>query len=188
MRRRRPQLVATAEGIALAVLSGYVGTKAMEPVSQKLYELESVADRAREDAARPGPPYRIAVEKLASLSGLHLDDAQLVRAALVLHYGLAVSLAPVYMLLRRAAKRGPVTAALVTGSAMSLVADELMTPAFGFSAPNLEYPLATHLRGIVAHLSFGLVVAAVNETAWWLLGHQPHMKTATTRDRRDSQR
>lgn len=63
---------------------------------------------------------------------------------------------------------------------MSVVADELMTPAFGFSAPNLDYPLITHLRGIAAHLVFGLAVTAVTAltavtavTAWTLRGRRP---------------
>ena len=49
---------------------------------------------------------------------------------------------------------------------MSIIADELMAPAFGFSAPNLEYPLSTHIRGFAAHLVFGLAVAASVETGW----------------------
>lgn len=44
------------EDLAIAWVAGAVGTKAMEPVSMKLYELESEQDRARENAARPGPP------------------------------------------------------------------------------------------------------------------------------------
>jgi hypothetical protein len=52
---------AAAEDLAVAAVAGYLATKAMEPVSEELYELESDTDRAREDAARPGPPYRIAL-------------------------------------------------------------------------------------------------------------------------------
>ncbi len=37
--------------LALATAASYVGTRAMEPVSMKLYEWEPAADRAREDAA-----------------------------------------------------------------------------------------------------------------------------------------
>jgi len=60
----------------VAALAGYLATKAMEPVSEKLYELESDTDRAREDAARPGPPYRIAAEKITRLIGVRLDAQQ----------------------------------------------------------------------------------------------------------------
>lgn len=52
---------------------------------------------------------------------------------------------------------------------MSLVADELIAPALGFTAPNRDYPLVTHARGVAAHLVFGLVVAAATEAGWSLL-------------------
>jgi hypothetical protein len=156
--------------LALATVASYVGTKAMEPVSMKLYERESAADREREDAVRPGPPYRTAAEKITTALGVELTDEQLDRLSLVLHYGLAAQWAPLYPLLRRRAGWSAPAAGLATGAAMSVVADELMTPAFGFSAPNLDYPLSTHLRGLVAHLVFGLAVAATVETGWGLAG------------------
>jgi hypothetical protein len=56
---------------------------------------------------------------------------------------------------------------------MSLIVDEGLTPALRFSAPNRAYPLATHLRGFVAHLAYGLTVAAVTETAWKLTRRRP---------------
>ncbi len=43
----------------------------MEPVSSRLYELESEQDRRREDEARPGMPYAIAARKTADLVGDH---------------------------------------------------------------------------------------------------------------------
>ncbi len=159
--------------LALAPVAGYVGTKVMEPVSSRLYELESEHDRRREDEARPGMPYAIAARKAADLVGLRLSDRQHERLALAFHYGLAVQWAPLYPLLRRRTSLGPVAAGLATGAAMSLVADEMMTPALGFSAPNRAYPLSTHLRGFVAHLVFGLGVAAVTETGWRLLRQRP---------------
>jgi hypothetical protein len=51
---------------------------------------------------------------------------------------------------------------------MSLLVDEGMTPLLGFSAPNRDYPLSTHIRGFAAHLAFGLGVAATAETLYWL--------------------
>ncbi len=62
---------------------------------------------------------------------------------------------------------------LATGAAMSLIADEAMTPLLGFSAPNSAYPLSTHLRGFVAHLVFGLAVAATTEAVWAARGRRP---------------
>jgi uncharacterized membrane protein YagU involved in acid resistance len=153
---------------ALGLISGYVGTKLMEPVSMKLYELESDADRMREDQVRPGPPYQIAAQKIAAFVGLTLSQQQLEKAGLLFHYGLGMSWGPVYLLVRRKSSLSPVAAGILTGAAMSLLVDEGLTPALGFSAPNSAYPLSTHVRGFVAHLTFGLGVAATAELIRWL--------------------
>lgn len=89
------------------------------------------------------------------------------------HYGLAVSWAPVYALIRRTTLIGPVSAGLASGAAMSLIVDEGLTPMLGFSAPNRDYPLITHARGFAAHLAFGLAVAAVTEATWCLTRRRP---------------
>ena len=161
------------QDVILGAACGYRATRVMEPVSAKLYELESDHDRAREDAARPGPPDRIAAQKITELVGLHLSAPALDKAALGFHYGLAISWTPVYQLLRRTTRLGPVAAGLATGASMSLLADEGMTGALGFSAPNRAYPLCTHLRGLAARLVFGVAVAAVTETGWLLLRRRP---------------
>jgi hypothetical protein len=120
---------ATGEDLGVGALAGYLGTKIMEPVSQKLYELEPAQARAHEDAARPGgSPYRIAAAQTAKLFGLDLSQKQLDWAGLLFHYGLAVSWAPLYALLRRTTPMRPVTAGLTLGTAMSLIVDEAITP------------------------------------------------------------
>ncbi len=167
------KLSSLIEDVAVTSAAGYMGTRAMEPVSMKLYELESAADREREDAVRPGPPYEIAAKKIAGLVGVTLQGKALTRASLAAHYGLALSWSPLYLLLRRTTSLPPVVAGLGTGAAMSVIADEWMTPALGFSAPNRAYPLATHLRGVIAHLVFGLGVAATTEALWAARGRRP---------------
>ncbi|MDI3196249.1 DUF1440 domain-containing protein [Pseudarthrobacter sp. AL07] len=139
----------------------------------KLYELESAQDRAREDAARPGPPSELAAKKIFGAAGIVLEGKALERASMFMHYGLALSWSPLYVLLRRRTGMGMVGAGLLTGTAMSLIADEIMTPLAGFSAPNRAYPLVTHLRGFAAHQVFGLTVAATCEALWALRGRRP---------------
>lgn len=151
--------------LAIAPLAGYVGTKVMEPVSMSLYQLEPESDRNQEDAVRPGAPYRIAAQKTLDALGVHLEGEALERAALVFHYGLAIGWASTYSLVRRTTSMNPITAGLACGAAMSLLVDEWMTPALGFSAPNNRYPMSTHLRGFAAHIVFGLAIAAVTEMA-----------------------
>ncbi len=155
--------------VGIGLIGGYVGTKVMERASMTLYQWESEEARRQEDAVRPGPPYELAARKITGLLGLRLSDQQIQTVGTVLfHYGLGMSWGPVYTRLRRRTGLNPVAAGLSTGAAMSLIVDEGLTPVLGFSAPNRAYPLVTHLRGVLAHLVFGLGVAATAETITWL--------------------
>ncbi|MEU4592281.1 MULTISPECIES: DUF1440 domain-containing protein [Micromonospora] len=167
------RLTETIKDLAVAPAAGYAATKVMDPISMTLYQLESDADRKREDAARPGLPYEIAVAMTLRLLGVDLHGTARQRAGMAFHYGLAISWAPVYTLLRRTTRLNPVLAGLASGAAMSLIVDEGITPALRFSAPTGSTPIATHLRGFVAHLAYGLALAAVTETAWALTRRRP---------------
>lgn len=155
--------------VGVGIIGGYVGTRAMERVSMKLYELESEEDREREEEVRPGPPFYVAAKKTTEALGMELSEEQLHNLATYgFHYGLGVCWGPTYAFLRRWMDLDPVSAGLLSGAAMSLVVDEGMTPLLGFSAPNRAYPLATHLRGFATHLAFGLGVALTAEALRWL--------------------
>lgn len=151
------------------MIGGYVGTKIMERVSMKLYELESEEDRKREEEVRPGPPYEIAARKTTNALGIELPEEQIQALAMYgFHYGLGMGWGPTYTFLRRWTDLNPVSAGLLAGASLSLLIDEGMTPLLGFSAPNRDYPLSTHLRGFAAHLVYGLGVAVAAETLYRL--------------------
>jgi hypothetical protein len=164
---------AVVADMVTAGVAGYAGTKVMEQVSMALYKAESPRIQAKEDALRPGPPYQVAAKKTAAAIGVKLSDKAVERGGMAFHYGLAISWVPLYGVLRRRAQWGGPLAAVVTGAAMSAVADETLTPLLGFSAPNRAYPLATHARGVAAHLVFGAAVGALSETVWALTGRRP---------------
>lgn len=153
----------------VATAAGYAGTKAMEPVASKLMEFEPEEDQEREREVRPGPPFVLAADNLATrVAGIDPDEDTRQKAGMAFHYLAGLTWAPVYQLLRRRTGMNPVTAGLATGASMWLILDETITPAIGASAPNRDYPLATHLRGFAAHLAFGLAVAATTELVWKL--------------------
>ncbi len=155
--------------VGTGMIGGYVGTQVMEQVSIKLYELEPKEDRKREEEVRPGPPFYVAAKKTSDALGIELSEEQLQNLAMYgFHYGLGMGWGPTYNFLRRGTDLSPVSAGLLSGALMSLVVDEGMTPLMGFSAPNRDYPLSTHLRGFAAHLAFGLGVAATAEVIRWL--------------------
>ena len=81
-------------------------------------------------------------------------------AGTAVHYGFGAFLGAVYgaaVEIRPAAGAGFGTA---YGAAVSLVADEMAMPAFGFTPPAPEVPMSAHLRGFVSHLVFGAALEA----------------------------
>lgn len=159
--------------LAISFAAAYMGTGVMEQFNAIAYnKLESEEDRKQEEAVRPGPPPWVAAEKISGWLGVDLNEDQLNQAGYALHYLLPTSWVPLYMALRRRTSMRPFPAGLAMGAAMSLIADEGMTPLLGFSAPNRAYPRSTHIRAFVAHLVFGVSAGVVVEGAWRLVDDQ----------------
>lgn len=62
---------------------------------------------------------------------------------------------------------------IAADKAASAIVDETLTPLLGFSAPNRVYPLVNHLRGLLAHLAFGVATAGVTAAGSALPHHRP---------------
>jgi len=56
---------------------------------------------------------------------------------------------------------GLILPALIFGSTLFVVADEVAVPAFGFSGKPIEFPLSSHLYGLASHLVYGVSVEIV---------------------------
>ena len=150
-------------GAAAGVVGGYVGTKVMNPVTTKLYELAPEADKKREKAVSPGSPYEIGVQKMADRLGVKLTEEQVKAAAAAAPYTVGVAGGLLYVGLRRLFHLNPFVAGLISAMALFLVVDEGLTPALGLSAPDSAYPVSTHLRGFLGHLAYGAAAAATAE-------------------------
>ena len=157
-------------GAAAGVIGGYVGTRVMNPVTTRLYEMAPEQDKQREKAVSPGSPYKIGAKKAADALGVKLSDQQIDLAASVMPYTLGIGGGLLYVLLRRVARLNPVVASATTAMTLFLVVDEGLTPTLGLSAPDLDYPFSTHLRGFLGHLAYGAGVAGTAEALMALGG------------------
>jgi hypothetical protein len=94
-------------------------------------------------------------KQVGQLAGRDLDDASAGRLGLALHRALGVTYGVLAVLLVRRGVR-PVRAGLIVGAGAFLVVDE------GTSLPQLtDYPLESHLRGVVGHGTLGLVIGVL---------------------------
>jgi uncharacterized membrane protein YagU involved in acid resistance len=101
----------------------------------------------------------VATVRIAEGLGYPLDDQKRELAGCALHYGLGITRGPVYSLLRRQGGMQPLGAGLLTGATLSLIVDEGLAPALGFSVPSTDYPALTHVRGFLNHLAYRAAVA-----------------------------
>jgi hypothetical protein len=78
-------------GAAVGVIGGYVGTKVMNPVTTKLYEMAPEQDKQREKAVSPGSPNKIGAQKAADALGVTLNEDQLNTAASLMPYTVGIA-------------------------------------------------------------------------------------------------
>lgn len=168
-----------AVDIAIGVVAGLVATKVTDWAQTALYSVTPAPVREKEERVRPGPPAEIAALDMANRLGVRLDEKARARAGHAVHYAMGALWGPIYGQLRRNTRIGASGAAFVSGATMSLIIDEGLTPALGYSAPNRDYPVLTHVRGFAGHLVVGAVKAAVAEALYSL---------SDLRDRRPAQR
>lgn len=158
------------KGAVIGAISGYAGLEAMTPVTTKLQAMQSPQDAEQEKRVSPGVSYTVAAKSLASRAGRQLNDQQATQLGSVFHVGLGLAAGEMYMVLRRGFGWGPALSGLVVASLLWGGVDEGLTPAMGWSAPNSAYPMSTHVRGAVGHLTLGAVVALAAELLSWLQG------------------
>jgi hypothetical protein len=114
-----------ATDLAIGMLAGLVATKATEFAQAALYKPMPTAIKLEEKRVSPGSPPQVAAEKTAVRLGYKLSEKQAERGGLAVHYGLGAAWGPIYGLLRRYSKMQPLGAGFVTGTAMSLIVDQV---------------------------------------------------------------
>ena len=145
--------------LLVGAAAGYLATQVMDKATTWFYGRQSDASKQREQELLPDGAPIAAARKLAGLIGAEPTDDQAGTLAAALHR----SLGQLYGVVAAALARNrvpPVTAGLATGAAGFLLVDELANSLF-FTPPPQAYPVESHLRGIVGHLTLGVVTGAL---------------------------
>jgi hypothetical protein len=139
--------------LLVGAAAGYLAGRVMDQATTWFYERQSDASKRRESELLPEGAPVASARKLAGLLGAEPTDAQTGTIATALHQSLAQLYGVVAAVLTR---RGvpPLRAGLASGVAGFLLVDELANGLF-FTPPPQAYPVESHLRGAVGHLTFG---------------------------------
>jgi hypothetical protein len=138
-------------------LGGAIATRLMDLVTTGLMEGQSKETTQEEKAARPNGKSSVGnlVDRLAGVTGVHLDDGERSKATQLVHYGLGVVPGAIYGVVR---PRMPILAAgrgVLYGMALWAINDEYLNTKLGFAGPFTAYPVETHVRGAVGHAVLG---------------------------------
>jgi hypothetical protein len=139
--------------LLVGAAAGYLASRVMDQATTWFYEHQSDASKQREGELLPEGAPMASARKLARLIGAEPTDDQTGTIATALHQSLGQLYGVVAAALTR---RGvpPVRAGLASGAAGFLLVDELANGLF-FTPPPQAYPVESHLRGVVGHLTFG---------------------------------
>ena len=142
-------------GAAAGVAAGQV----MDRATTWFYERQSDASRQRENELLPEGAPMASARKLAGLIGAEPTDEQAGTIAATLHQGLGQLYGVVAASMTRRGAN-PVAAGLASGAGGFLLVDELANSLF-FTPPPQAYPVESHLRGVVGHLTFGATLGVL---------------------------
>ncbi len=154
-----------AAGDALVgALAGLGASWVMSATYRPIMRAGSEETLRREKRAQAGmPPSTVrAAEAAARKVGAELPDrrAQAIGGKAV-HYGYGIAWGAAFALAARAyGPRAPVATGAAFGAALWLLSDEVLVPLLHFSRPPTRYPPSMHLKGLAAHLVYGVATDA----------------------------
>lgn len=121
---------------------------------------EEKTGRGKHRAKRP---FIVLADKLQNKTGMELNEHQkkVFEQCVATLMGIGGGVA--YAALARQGKLNWLAGGAVFGTLFFLVEDEGMGTALGLVGDNTRYPLEAHLRGLVAHIAFGVVTAAIHQ-------------------------
>ncbi len=134
---------------------GYAASRTMDAATTAFYAGQDDASKEREHALAPGGTLLQLGRQLGSAVGRDLDDAAAGKVGVAIHRSLGVA----YGVLAAALVRqgwSPWTAGLTVGAGAFLVVDEATS-----LAQLTDYPLVSHLRGVIGHAAYGLTAGVL---------------------------
>ena len=145
--------------LVVGATAGLVAGQVMDKATTWYYGRQSDASKQREQELLPEGAPLAAARKLAGLVGAEPTDDQASTIALAMHRGLGQGYGVAAAALTQ---RGapPLAAGVAAGMAGFLVVDELANSLF-FTPPPQAYPVESHLRGAIGHLTLGVATGAL---------------------------
>lgn len=147
--------------MAAGAAAGIVGGMALGGTAGFLYDLASPKDVAREQAIEPRNPFVVLAQRLEGAAGIEKDERREKLFELAVITTVSASTGALYAATARKWSLGWLAGGAVFGALFWAIEDEGLGTAMNLAGDNTKYPLEAHLRGLAAHVAFGVVTAGL---------------------------
>jgi len=152
----------TLKDIGIGLTAGTIGGEALKRSAQSMWEYTSLANKSREQAIEPRDPFIVLAQRLGRFffdKKPTKTQQEMFETAVVTTVTAGAGVA--YVMLARRWPLGWLAGGAIFGAAFFLVEDEGMGTAMGLFGDVRKYPPEAHVRGLVAHVAFGIAAAGV---------------------------
>lgn len=148
-------------GAIAGAAAGAIAVWTMDRLDWFAYNHESEEARKRTIAARPDgkDPAHVMADKLAGVAGKSVSQPS--PAGLMVHYSLGIAPGAIYGALYETAPALSAGRGSLFGLALFLLQDEGLNAVSGLSGKPKDYPWQAHVRGLVAHVVYGVVTDTI---------------------------
>jgi uncharacterized membrane protein YagU involved in acid resistance len=153
-----------AEAVRKAMIGSVAGVAALQTfdrVTAYMYQHTNCEDIRREEAIEAREPLVVLAQKVAEHLGVTLTSEQEKHLAKYINYAFSMGMGTLYVTTARRWPLGWLAGGSAFGVMFWLLMDETVSPALGLVGDNRKYPSEAHVRGVVAHIAFGVTTAMV---------------------------
>jgi len=145
--------------VMFGVIGGIAGTFVISQSMIAISNLQTEKDKRREQRLLQGHP----TEKLAKKIGEGVLDRKLTTDeksdwGQAIHWTYGTFWGAVYGVLRHRSPAAGRASGLPFGISLAVFGNMLLLPAAGLTPPAYEFPLSSHIRGMVSHCAYGATV------------------------------
>jgi len=148
--------------IAFGAVGGVAGTVALGGAMGLISRLQSNHDKWIErELVREQPPQKLARQMAKKGLGIELSSKRKQLLGNVIRWGYGISWGAIYALMRNRVPGAAKVAGLPFGVVFGLFGPAFLLPAFGLTPSAREFPISTHVRGLLSHYAYAATVEGV---------------------------
>ena len=149
------------KGAVAGLIGGLVASFVMNKFQSLLTALSEEEKKSKEKTEEEPATTKAAEGISEGLFDHELSESEKKIAEPAVHYAMGAASGLIYGIASEIEPMTTVGAGLPFGTAVWLIADDIVVPALGLAKPPTEYPLSTHAYALSSHLVYGLTTDLV---------------------------